>query len=194
MELRPDEHSDPRVLKTREAALASARALLLSQGVAAITHLHVAQHSGIGRKTLYRHWPTVGELLYETFSTANFPHAKRTGDLHADLVGHLEALRRGLVDGPLVYLIHALNEKAATDPQMALMRDRLTEEGCAPLREILRDAIKARQLPQRFDVEEAAAELEGPLFYRTLVRNEKVSRRIVIRLVDRFFVIHTPGQ
>jgi AcrR family transcriptional regulator len=177
---------DPRVTRTREVALRSAQTLLLRKGLSAVTHLHVAEHSGVGRKTLYRHWPTSHDLIYETFSSANFPQAQRTGNLRADLLAHLEALRVALVDGPLSYLIHALNERATTDDNIAELRDRLTAEGCEPIREILRDAIRTKTLRARLDIEDAASHLEGPLFYRTLVRNETVPARLVTKLVDQF--------
>jgi AcrR family transcriptional regulator len=181
---------DPRVTRTRDLALNSARSLLLSGGIASVTHLLVAEHSGLGRKTLYRHWPTASDLMYETFASANFPQSERTGELRADLVAHLEALRRALVDGPLVYLVHALNEKAAHDPEIASLRDRLTSEGCEPIRVILRAAVKTKELP-RIDIEEAASQLEGPLFYRTLVRNEVVPPRVITRIVDHFLAQFT---
>jgi AcrR family transcriptional regulator len=183
-------HTDPRVFRTREAAIATATHLLLTQGIGAVTHLNVANESGVGRKTLYRHWATAGDLLYETVSRASFPQGARTGELRADLVRHLEALRQALVEGPLGYLIHALNERAQFDPQIASVRDRLTAEGCEPIREILRQAIRSRQLPAKINIEEAASQLEGPLFYRTLVRNEQVPGRAVKRLVDQFVALY----
>jgi AcrR family transcriptional regulator len=186
-----DEASDdPRVVKTQQVVLASARQVLVGEGLAAVTHLNIANRSGVGRKTIYRHWPTVESLLYDTLASANFPQAERTGELRADLLAHLEALRRALVDGPLAYVIHALNERAAVDTAIAELRDTLTEQGCAPIREILRDAIKRRDLPRGLDVEEAAGALEGPLFYRTLVRHEPVPAKTIVRSVDRFLREH----
>jgi AcrR family transcriptional regulator len=177
---------DPRVLRSTEAALGAARSLLVTKGIAAVTHLNVAAASGVGRKTMYRHWPTVEALLYDTFSSANFPHAPITGNLRIDLIAHLEALRRALVDGPLKYLIHALNECASRDHEIAALRDRLTDEGCEPVRAILRAAIRDGTLPRRLDVEAAAAQLEGPLFYRTLVRNEPLTKRSTVSVVTEF--------
>jgi AcrR family transcriptional regulator len=179
---------DPRIVRTRDTALRSAGTLLLKDGIASVTHVNVAEHSGVARKTLYRHWPTSDDLLYDTFSEANFPQAARTGDLRTDLLAHLEALRRALVDGPLAYVIHALNERAAHDPAIAQLRDRLTQEGCAPIRRILADAVRTGQL-KRLDIEEAASLIEGPLFYRTLVRNEAVTRRTITKLVDEFLAL-----
>jgi AcrR family transcriptional regulator len=179
------ESDDPRVIRTRAVAIGAARTLLIERGIGEVTHLNVAASSGLGRKTIYRHWPTKHDLLYDTFSSASFPNGVQTGDTKSDLVRHLDALRAALVHGPLKYLIHALNEKAASDPEIADLRDRLTTAGCEPIREILRQGIRSGQLPQ-LDVEEAASLLEGPIFYRTLVRNETVSKRTVVKLVDRF--------
>ena len=64
--------------------------------------------------------------------------------------------------------------------------DRLTEEGCAPVRALLRDAVATGRLPADLDVDEAAAELEGPVFYWGLVRHEPVPPDVPARVVDRF--------
>jgi AcrR family transcriptional regulator len=178
------------VLRSTEAALGAARRLLVTEGIAAVTHLNVAAASGVGRKTVYRHWPTIEALLYDTFSSANFPHAPISGDLRVDLTAHLEALRRALVDGPLKYLIHALNECASRDLDIAALRDRLTAEGCQPVRTILRAAIRNGTLPKRLDIESAAAQLEGPIFYRTLVRNERIKKSDAVHIVAEFLRNH----
>ena len=89
---------DPRVARSRMKALASARDLFSREGLDAVTHLRVAEASGLGRKTLYRHFPQPVDLLRATLSTAEFPRAPVTGDLQRDLRGHLESLRRALLD------------------------------------------------------------------------------------------------
>jgi AcrR family transcriptional regulator len=164
-----EQRVDPRVERTRAQVLATARELFLTDGLAALTHLEVSRRSGVGRRTLYRHWPTTDDLVHDTLASANFPRGERIGDLDADLRAHLRALRRALVDGPLAFVIHALGERATIRPELRYARDRLVTEGCAPIREILRDAIADGTLPADLDVEAAAARLEGPLFYRALV-------------------------
>jgi AcrR family transcriptional regulator len=166
--------------------MGAARELLLGGGLDAVTHLEVARRSGVGRRTVYRHWPDRVDLLHDVLAAAEFPHADVTGELRADLVAHLDALRIALVDGPLAFVIHALNERAAVEPSLAPLRDRLTEEGCAPVRALLRDAVATGRLPADLDVDEAAAELEGPVFYWGLVRHEPVPPDVPARVVDRF--------
>ncbi|MBC8093468.1 MAG: TetR/AcrR family transcriptional regulator [Pseudonocardia sp.] len=178
--------TDPRVRRTRESALGAARDLLLRDGLDAVTHLRVAQHSGLGRRTLYRHWPDRLDLLHDTLSAAEYPHAERTGDLRTDLVAHLEALRVALTDGPLAYVVAVLHERAAISPELRPLRDRLTEQGCAPVREILHAAVDTGALPADLDVDAATAALEGPIFYRALVRAEPVPPEAVAVIVESF--------
>jgi AcrR family transcriptional regulator len=183
---------DPRILRTRERVLEAARQLLLSRGLESVNHLNLSRVSGVGRKTIYRHWPTVGDLVYDTLDSANFPRAEQTGNLSVDLLAHLEALRSALVDGPLALVLHSLAARAAIVPELGAVRDRLTNEGCAPIREILNDAKLRGDIDSHLDVETAAGELEGPLFYRVLVRHEHVEATAVATIVDRFLSQRDP--
>jgi AcrR family transcriptional regulator len=180
-----DTSTDPRALRTRARVLAGAQELLLHRGIDAVTHLEVARATGVGRRTLYRHWPDRTSLLHDTLATSDHPHAPITGVLRDDVRAHLEALRRALVDGPLAYVVLALNERARVDPELVPLRDRLTEAGCAPLRSLLVGAVERGDLPADTDVDEHLAALEGPLFYRVLVRAERPGTEVVRGIVDR---------
>ncbi|MGL4340670.1 MAG: TetR/AcrR family transcriptional regulator [Rhodoglobus sp.] len=178
--------TDPRVARTRERVLTASRELFLNQGLESLSHLSVARASGVGRKTIYRHWPTIDELIHDVLDSTNLPQAQRVGAVRVDLLAHLEALRQALIDGPLAFVIHSLGARAALHPEFIAVRDRLTERGCAPVREILREAINRGELPAGLDVEAAASQIEGPLFYRTLVRCDAVSASQLVTQVDHF--------
>lgn len=175
---------DPRVARTRESALEAATRLLLTEGLDAVTHQKVAASAGVGRRTMYRHWPDAEALLQDTLAGASYPVSGRTGDLREDLVTHLEALRQALVDGPLRYVVLALNERAAVRPELRPLRDRLTEGGCRPLVDLLEEAVGDGRLSADLDVDATVAALEGPVFYRSLVRGEQVPVEVVPRVVD----------
>ena len=56
--------TNPQVQRTHRVMLDAARELFHEQGPAAVTHLRVAETSGVARATVYRHWPDrVGILL-----------------------------------------------------------------------------------------------------------------------------------
>lgn len=163
--------SDPRVLRTRSRALAAARHLAITEGPDAVTHVRVARDSGVGRRTLYRHWVDNQSLLHDALAEGPVEPPPPTGDVRADLLAYLEALRGGLVRGDLALVLHMLGERSASSELLARLRARLVTERCQPLRTLLADA---------------AAALEGPLFYRVLARGEPVPIDVPIRLVDQF--------
>lgn len=177
---------DPRVERTRGSALEAARRLLVDEGVDAVTHLRVADEAGVGRRTLYRHWPDALSLLRDTLAHAEVPHAPVTGDLRTDLVGHLDALRLALQQGHLGFVVNLLGERSRLDPAFETLRAELTEQGCEPLRLLLRSAVRDGRLPGDLDLRAALADLEGPVFYRCMVRRERIARSALPALVDRF--------
>lgn len=149
-----------------------------------MTHLRVAAAGGGGRRTLYRHWPDADTLLRDVLAASEVPTAERTGDLRVDLIAHLDALRLALTRGHLGLVVCALGERAAVDAAFEPLRSELTEAGCAPLREILLDAVATGQLPAAMDVPAAMAALEGPVFYRAMIRREDLSAAALPGLVD----------
>ena len=72
--------ADPRAVRSREAMLAAARRLLAEEGLDAVTHQRVAQEAGVGRATVYRHWPRTDQLLLDAM-------LDRAADLAEKMVG-----------------------------------------------------------------------------------------------------------
>jgi hypothetical protein len=84
------------------------------------------------------------------------------------------------VEGHLGLVVCALGERTAFAPLHA----ELTEAGCASLRGLLADAVARAQLPAALDVPAALAALEGPVFYRALVRREPLAAAALPGIVD----------
>ncbi len=175
---------DPRVARTTARVLDAVRDLLLTEGPDAITHARVADAAGVGRATLYRHWPEPTALLREALGHARFPAAARTGDVRADLVALLEALRAAFVEGPLAPVLAMLMARATRDPAVAALCHALTGEGHAATAAVLRDGIAAGVLRADLDVERAVAALGGPVFYRAFVRREPLGAAELPGIVD----------
>jgi AcrR family transcriptional regulator len=186
---RPRRSPDPRAVRSREAALAAARELLAEQGLAAVTHVTVAARSGVGRTTLYRHWPDVPALLRDALQPRiPVAGAPPTGNLRADLVQALSADRALLQDPVSERILRALIEGAGTDPGLARMVRELHDEGSEPIRAVLADAISTTALPAGLDIELAVEQLAGPLMFRRLIAGQPIDPGYVERVVDTFLL------
>src|ERR671934_2975923 len=76
-----DRGPDPRVLRSRQAALSAVQEILAEHGWTGVTHVAVAARSGVGRTTLYRHWPDVRALLFDAIvQQINQVRREPTGD------------------------------------------------------------------------------------------------------------------
>lgn len=177
---------DPRAERSRAKALQAAQTLLLSEGIDAITHARVAEVSGVGRRTLYRHWPDQRSLVHATLSLIRAPDADPTVDLRAGLVAHLTALSSALTSGPLGYVVATLYERSVHDPAFESLRSELVRSGCAPLESMLERAAAGGDLPSDLDVDSAVAALEGPVFHRAMLHRRPTDRVRVEELVGRF--------
>ncbi|MEU6371526.1 TetR/AcrR family transcriptional regulator [Streptomyces sp. NPDC046909] len=61
---------DLRARRSGVAALAAATELLLEGSPESVTHASVAARAGVGRATVYRHWPDLESLLLDTLAGA----------------------------------------------------------------------------------------------------------------------------
>jgi AcrR family transcriptional regulator len=164
--------------------LAAASALLLEEGIDAVTHARVAQNAGVGRRSIYRHWPDQVSLLHDTLAQIQAPVADPSQDFRTAAIAHLTSLASALHDGPLAYAVAALRERSEHAPQFDALRAELAQAGCGQLGQLVRVAIKNGHLPVRTNARMACAALEGPLFYWALVHRRRATRADIIALVD----------
>jgi AcrR family transcriptional regulator len=182
---------DPRVARSRASALAAARDLLVEQGWAGLTHVAVAERSGIGRTTLYRHWPDTPALVRDTLAHhIAVAHTVPIGDLREDLLHELTASRAMLHEPTTDRAIRVVVERAAVDAAFAEMKDVLYRAGTQVLRAIV-DAGKERgELPVGLDTDLAVDQLVGPLFFRRLLAGRPIPDDYVPQVVDAFLRSH----
>src|SRR5690606_2653497 len=106
--------------RTREAVREAVRSLVQRAGFEAVSHQQVAEEAGIGRATVYRHWPQRTDLLLDALAEVEVPARdwQSSGDLAADLTRELERLRRTLGSSALVPELVALIGRAEWDPDL----------------------------------------------------------------------------
>jgi AcrR family transcriptional regulator len=178
---------DPRVARTRESVVAAVRELVQTAGIEAVTHQRVAEIAGVGRASVYRHWPDRTHLLLDALADlpAEAGEWSSSGDLATDLRIELGRLQRILNDSPFVPQLAALVSRAEWEPELRALKQRLLEQGTARLRHALAHGTESGQLDAGLSTAEAVALLAGPLFYKRLLANERITDSFVAALVER---------
>lgn len=175
--------------------LAAARRVLLEDGWDAVTHLSVAAASGVGRATLYRHWPSRTDLLRDVIRReAEMSHTTPVGDLRRDLRRELEALGRQLGAPGLAAVVAVLFERSLHDPTLADVKAAVVHEVSRAVREILHRGVETAELPPSLNEDRAVARLLGPLLYWRLATDRPVTRAVVADVVDAFLASALPPR
>lgn len=175
------EKQDARITKTRQRVLDAGARILFTEGWAAVTHLSLAKETGIARGTIYRHWPTIDDLIVEIFETCDpAPYAaERTGDLRTDLAAELRLLSENLNQSKLGDIILSAARLADENAKMARVHTSMHDIILRPFLSILGDH---KLEPNREDV---GQRLVAPVLYRHLFAAEKAQIDVEL-LVDRF--------
>ena len=190
---------DPRSARSRDAVLAAARRLLAEEGPAAVTHQRVAAESGVGRATVYRHWPSPEALLRDVLAAAQMPffldgsrdggEAARLDAPSPWLQGQLRLMADQLADPAFARFTASLVLEAQRDPATRAHRDELVGALDGRLAAVLRGTPSS---PGDDDAEDVAADegaadlaarLIGPLVYRTLLQGRPVTDAFLERTI-----------
>jgi AcrR family transcriptional regulator len=179
---------DPRVARSRAAILRAAADLLIEQGASAVTIEGIAERSGVAKTTIYRHWKSRSQLIFDAFASLlrPGPPLPRGGTLREQLQVILAGLSRGVTVSEWAPAVSTLIEAGDRDPELRqLVHDFLLarmEHG----RVALRAAIARGELRDDLDVDVAIGLLVGPIFYRRLVSREPLTDEVVAEVVDQF--------
>ena len=180
---------DARVSRTRAAVLDAGARILFTDGWDRVTHVRVAERSGVARATIYRHWPTVEDLLVDVILSYPSPNpvGKLTGHTRADLISEIGRFVRNLQQSKLHEIIVTAMERACTGSrQMREMHSAITRISRGPIWAVVSAAVEAGELDPELTEATAAAHTLGPLLYLRLFNGDRVSRRHVAAAVDAF--------
>jgi AcrR family transcriptional regulator len=179
---------DARVVRTRAAVLDAGARLLFTDGWSAVTHLRVAEEAGVGRATVYRHWPTVEDLVSDVLVDCQEPWeaGEPTGDLRIDLTTELTAFVAALQQSKLPEILVTAMERAPTDPRIQAMHQSMTRISRKPVWTVVAAAIDRGRLDSRLTEQAVAAHTLGPILYQRLFDNAQVTPGDIERTVDAF--------
>ncbi len=163
----------PRDARLHDRILAATRELLASGSYTALSMEAVAARAEVGKKTLYRRWPSkaplVAEAVLDAYGRRSSFRVADTGDLRADLSAWFAEHAEFVADPSSAALIRAIVAAAAASPSDS---DALYQQLNAPQREglisRLRQAAERGEIRDGVDVEAVANAMIGSLLLHTL--------------------------
>lgn len=178
---------DPRVARTRRAVVEAVGAILAEEGAGAATHQRVAERAGVGRATLYRHWPTAADLLYDALREIDEPLLirPRTGGLVEWLRRELRRAATDLGQPNAVQVQAVLIGRATLDPDADQLRRLLVKRNLDTLAEGIETAVARGELGAAPDPDDLLAELLGPVVFRVVFEGRAATREFLDGVIER---------
>jgi TetR/AcrR family transcriptional regulator of autoinduction and epiphytic fitness len=177
---------DPRVERSRRVILGAVLDELGDVGYGALTIEAVAARAGVGKSTIYRHWPGKLELVEDAFRTLKAPVAvPDQGSLRERVVAVIEQVACLVAESTYSTCMPALIDAAERDPKVRDFHSRFSAERRGALVGLLRDAVQSGELPATTDPELLADALVGPILLRRLMLAQPVGPEIARALVDQ---------
>ena len=178
---------DPRVARSRAKMLAAATDLLVESGLKGVTADAVSDRSGVAKSTLYRHWPSVNDLLIDVMR-CNVPQAPAF-----DLTGGFEPSLRAWMSWSLQTLstrdwartLPALLELRTHSPEMAELLEANMENTLTMVASILSLGAAEGRLPAGLDPRHVTRTVIGPLVLASLSGDEDL-QELCDYVIERF--------
>ncbi|HWI29698.1 MAG TPA: TetR/AcrR family transcriptional regulator [Stellaceae bacterium] len=185
---RPKTRIDPRIERSRQVILRAALEELGEVGYGAFAIEAVARRAGVGKATIYRHWPEKLALIADAFKMLQ---QERDPDLSGGssreklerILGHVADI---LADSPFSSCLPALVEGAERDSALRRFHHRFQAAARKPLLELLSDGVAKGEFPPHIDPELAAFSLLGAIFFCRLMTSTAFPQDRVSNLIDTF--------
>jgi AcrR family transcriptional regulator len=172
--------------RAHRAILDAARDLLADVGLAHLNLEQVAARAGVGKATIYRHWPTREALALELLLEIadEMVPTPRIGDTREELVAIVAGTMRALAETPMGRVLRSLLSELALNPAIgepfrASVSPRWREE----VANAIARAVHRGDIRPDADVSIATELLLGPIYYR-LVFGGDISSDFADRVVD----------
>ncbi len=159
--------------RSQAVILDAAVALLAEHGVGGLSVEAVAARAGVGKATVYRHWPTRARLVLAAIESLLVDEpAPDTGNLLDDLALCLAGVIGVCSTPPLSSVLPSLIDASERDAELAALHHDFSSRRRVPLRAVLDRAAARGDLKRGLDLDVLADVIVGPLFYRRLVRRQ----------------------
>jgi AcrR family transcriptional regulator len=172
--------------QARLAVLRAADDLLVERGFGGVTIEGIAERAGVAKQTIYRWWSSKGEVLLDTLIQDSDERLSipDSGSAVEDLRRHLRRYATFVLKDPAGRVMLALVGEAQHDREMAsALRSRYLEPTRQRWRRMLERGVERGELPRELVLDDALDALYGPVLYRALLGDTKISRAFTDGLV-----------
>lgn len=182
----------PRSQEAHDAILKAAFRLVAKRGFRAVGVNEIAAEAGVGKMTLYRHWPNKAALVMDSLmeligGETAFPEA---GSALESLRGQLD-IQVAFFRSSRGNLIRSLVAEAQSDTELAAaFRDRWLHPRREGVRKVLEAAVQEGSLRKDLDIDAAIDILYGPLYYRLLLGSGVLDEQYVEHIFTQFLNGH----
>jgi AcrR family transcriptional regulator len=177
--------TDPRYLRSRAVILDAARDLLLEHGPTAVTHAQVSERAGVGRATVYRHWPRSDQMLGEAMATVPMSFFSTPTTPTRDwLRTELATMARQLEHDAVRAVATTLANTALWDADMDARREQFASILTERLAAALDGAQERGEVVLSADPRSAVALAIGPLHYRSTIERAAIEADLVEAAVN----------
>jgi TetR/AcrR family transcriptional regulator, regulator of autoinduction and epiphytic fitness len=162
---------DPRVERSRRVILQAALDELGQVGYGRFRIESVAARAGVGKSTIYRHWPDKLALIADAFEAFHVQMVPNTegGSPRERVHSLVHHVAQVFVDSTFSVCIPALIEGAERDPRLRRFHHNYSAERRQSLIDAIGEGVAMGDLPRHLDPELAAMALLGPIIYCRLM-------------------------
>jgi TetR/AcrR family transcriptional regulator of autoinduction and epiphytic fitness len=179
---------DPRIEQSRRAIRRAALEEFGRAGYGGFRIESVAARAGVGRTTVYRHWPDKYALIADALQGLNTQPdpevelAAGTARQRVELL--LKHLTAALGDSPVSACVPALIQAADNDYELRRFLHVYSAQRRQRLTDTIAAGVAAGEFPARIDADAASMALAGAVFYRRLMTDRPADGDFVTTLVD----------
>jgi AcrR family transcriptional regulator len=185
------EPEDARVSRTRAAVADAVGSLFEEQGAVGLTHQRVAARAGVGRATVYRHWPKTVDLVTEALARADQPLLHLgDGPLRQWLLGELIRAAEQIAQPVSSQFIASMVATVDQSPAARLLRENLNRRTRLVVDQMLDQATANGELGSRPDTDELVATVLGAVMFRITIQQKDADSGYLGRLVDGALAEH----
>jgi AcrR family transcriptional regulator len=182
---------DARVSRTRAAVADAVASLFEEEGALGLTHQRVAARAGVGRATVYRHWPKTVDLVTEALSRADQPLLHLgDGPLRQWLIGELIRAAEQIAQPVSSQFIASMVATIDQSPAARTLRENLNRRTRIVVDHMLDQATASGELSSRPDTDELVATVLGAIMFRITIQQEDADSGYLGRLVDGALAEH----